>query len=66
MFFRIDKKILGVGGGVYTGAVYASGLNNETEIPEINALLEKEIQKVRDTLTIDDMKCRETINGDSL
>lgn len=53
MFYRIDKKILGVGGGVYTGLVYASGLNNETEIPEINSLLEKEIRKVKETLSID-------------
>lgn len=55
MFFKIDKKLLNVGGGIYTGVVYATGLNNEKEIPEINALLESEIRRVKETLTNDDV-----------
>ncbi len=46
MFFRIEKSILNVGSGVYTGVVVASGLNNKDANPYILKLLNEQIEKV--------------------
>lgn len=43
MYLKMDKKILGVGSGVYTAAVYVTGINNKSENSDINHLLESEI-----------------------
>lgn len=58
MFFRIEKKLLDLNGGLYTGVVVAEGLNNKLPNPEITALLRQEVQKaVRDLaeLSVKDM-----------
>lgn len=54
MFFRIDKKILNTGTGVYTGVVTAFGINNETANEQIVSLLKNEVSRVAsDFLNVD-------------
>lgn len=50
MFFRMDQKIMNANGGAYTGAVYASGINNKKKVDEISRLLEAEIERARKEL----------------
>lgn len=45
MFFRIDKKVINVNDGIYTGVVVAHGLDNATVSDKINELLGSEIKK---------------------
>lgn len=47
MFFKIDKKILNTGTGVFTGVVYATGIDNATNNLEINKMLEDEIARAK-------------------
>lgn len=50
MFFRVDKKIANVGGGIYTGVVVAYGLDNKTNCPQIAELLWNEVKRVYESL----------------
>lgn len=46
MYFRIDKKIINTGSGVFTGVVAAFGLDNSIPRVKINQLLNAEVKKV--------------------
>lgn len=45
MVFKIEKKVLELAGGVYTGVVSAFGLDNTTPCEKISRLLQEEIAK---------------------
>lgn len=59
MFFRIEKKIISTGEGVYTGVVVASGVDNSSENAKIKSLFEEEVLKVDkelETVNLKDVK----------
>ncbi len=45
MFFKVEKRILELGDGVYTGVVAAMGLDNASPKEEIAALLQEQIKR---------------------
>ena len=51
MIYRIDKNLLDLGGGIYTGVVAAFGVNNAVVNEKIAAILQEEVAKAVDTLS---------------
>lgn len=45
MIFKIEKEVLELSGGIYTGVVVAFGLNNSTSYEKITGLLHDEVVK---------------------
>lgn len=45
MFFKVEKELLEVGSGLYTGVVVARGLNNAVENSQISELLQNEVRR---------------------
>lgn len=56
MKFRIDKKMLNIGTGIYTGVVIAQGLDNVANNPRIDDMLQKEVAKIIESFSIEDIK----------
>lgn len=60
MFFKIEKKILDAGNGLYTGAVYAEGLSNCNGNDQITELLRSEVERAFADLSDKSVKeCKE-------
>lgn len=51
MIYRIDKNLLDLGGGIYTGVVAAFGVNNAVVNEKIADILQEEVAKAVDTLS---------------
>jgi len=47
MFFKIERKLLEVNGGLYTGVVVAEGIDNCSVNIDIQEMLKSEVEKVR-------------------
>lgn len=61
MFFRIEKKILNAGSGVYNGVVTAFGLNNREFNEKVSLLFKGEINRAVSELTNTDIKSMECL-----
>lgn len=61
MFFRIEKKILNVGSGVYNGVVIAYGLNNCESNEKVSLLLQGEINRAISELGSTDVKSMDSL-----
>lgn len=60
MFFKIEKKILDAGNGLYTGVVYAEGLSNCNGNDQISELLRSEVERAFANLSDNSVKaCKE-------
>lgn len=62
MFFRMDKKIANIGGGVYTGLVVAYGLDNKTACFRSAELLKSEVESAYESLKERDVKSIDILN----
>ena len=62
MFFKVEKNLLTVNGGIYTGVLIVEGVNNKTVQEEISEKLNHEVTKLSEELanvSVKELKCLE-------
>lgn len=48
MFFRVEKKLIELNGGLYTGVVVAENISNDVAVPQLEVLLQEEVKKAQE------------------